>query len=985
MSHQHFRMRGMATRFVGAAVAALTVLSCVCGVAGAAAADDTSSERKTSTAVTQTADAQAAESGQTTESGQAAGNGQTADAQDPDAQDPDAQNAEDGKDPADVPNTSEKNDEGTSDGSSVDSPSETDEGKDDGGNDGDTPSAEHDGDGDDAPSASAGMSVTTPGKDGVQGNVQLDAAKAGEDLPDLIRMSSDIFLQVKVEPEGVSFDKVAEVARATITGAEGVQFALTPEGNAPMPEGCEQGQSCIATQTTGRSVYFGKDQGSEVPRVYFPMDHDQPNSTWTYTYKLRMIHPSTARTNGLGQTAEEKYGIFFGRGVFRLTYTVTINKSNTWIVRSESERIVQRYGCEGSECHIPGMNQTDGDSARHPQAAARRADGDGEIIDSGDSVGLNASFATSSFGRATIEARKTFVGMPAASDRYGVLLTALGNDKDKESPTLATATPMPGRAYQPDGSDLGEGWFGQTERFVPFTVEPGSSTGTADITLAYLSIDVDLRATGAKGEDRWFRYGLCEAYGTGADAHCVTQEDVDESGIQYDLGHYELWIRGVIMEDAQVQLDSDSSYVLMTQDPAGNPVPKDKQKLDAEALAFAPIFTNRVPGRFSFTKQGENGNKLAGATFSVTSDGGGEAGSPLWFTTTGDGEFRYCPSDAVSAPDGDGVRHCTESSGSATGDTSDPTRVTNRIVTGSDGSATVTGLDLTDFLPRSRNRLGVYSGSATFTVTETDPAPGYELPDPAPSFTVTFAADGTVTYGRDSSQRWVAIGDGTATSCETALTGKADADAPADCPVTVTNAAFRFLKTDLDGRPLDGAVFAIRRTQGGTPVGGPLAFVRTDSGAYGFPGDGPASGGTVTALESGRDGLVTVANLPQGTYRVTETKAPAGYEDPDDGVWFDITVDAHGLPTVVGDGDGDGPDDVTAGCGGTSAERSAGLPTCVAQVRNHPQPIVTLPKTGDRPAVALTVVVVTAGLGGAVLYRISGTALRRRKVGIGGR
>ena len=932
-------------RLTSMAVAVFTMLSCAFGGAGTAVAGEASTAQMASTSITQPAEQNTA-----TETGDAAANGNTPGTQsDEPSSDGNQSGAQEGEPSQDANQPGAQEGEPSQDANQPGAQeSETPA-------DGNQPGAE-----DGKPSASADMSVTTPGVTGAQGNVELNAASAGDDLPDLIWINSDIFLNVSVVPEGISLEEMVNVAKTTIPGAKGVQFELTPLKSSatgrmsPMPEGCQEqeGESCIATQTGGRSVYFGTDQGFYLPRVYFPMNHNREDDSWTYEYELRMIHPEVKR-DSTGMTPEEKKGVFFGREVFHLSYTVTIDEHDSWIVQTESEEIVNRYGCEGSNCNIPGVTQTTKAATLRSRAAMLQSDR--EIIDGGGSEGLNKTFTTSSYANVTFNAHKAFAGIPPESDRYGVLLEAFGNTKDKDAPTLDTATPMPGRQYQPTGSDLSEDWFGPKKYVAPFTVAQGSSTGTAKISISYLSVDVSKRGSAAKGESRWFSYKLCEVDGTGTDAECVTQADSDREGIQYDLSQYELWIRGTLTEDkGLIVIDHQQSYVLKTQNSDGLKV-SEEYTLDG----FKPTFSNKAPGTFSFTKQGANGQKLAEAKFTVTPTNG--ENQPLWFTKTGDGAFRYCPTDEVKQ--GDSGSHYCETAPSGEGASQQPAY--DYIVTGSEGSATVTGINLTDFLPKDGNG---YTGSAAFTVTEIEPAPGYALADPAPSFTVTFGVDGTVTYSRDESQRWVAIGVGDATSCETKLTGE---HANEGCPVTVTNAAFRFLKTDLDGKPLAGATFQIFGPLG--PLGQTVRFIKK-SGIYSYS----ENSGT-NELVSGSDGIVTVANLPEGTYRVKETAAPQGYMKPGDGVWFDLTVDAQGQASFSS---GINPDIIKAGCDDVTSSNT--LPTCVAQVRNAPQ-LTYLPKTGGRSSIAPAIFIAAMAAGGLALYRRSGMALLRRTPSIGRR
>ena len=915
-------------RLTSMAVAVFTMLSCAFGGAGTAVAGEASTAQMASTSITQPAEQNTA-----TETGDAAANGNTPGTQSGEpSSDGNQSGAQEGEPSQDANQPGAQEGEPSQDANQPGAQeSETPA-------DGNQPGAE-----DGKPSASADMSVTTPGATGAQGNVELNAASAGDDLPDRIWMGSDTFLRVKVEPEGIDLEQMLKVAQNTITGAEGVQFELTPLKSSatgrmsPMPEGCQEGKSCIATQTDGENVYFGTKQGINVPRVYFPMNHNREDDSWTYEYELRMIHPEVKR-DSTGMTPEEKYGVFFGREVFHLSYKVTLNESNSWLVLAEIEEIVNRYGCKGSYCNIPGVTQTTKAATLRSRAAMLQSDGDGETIDGGGSHGLNPTFPTSSYDNVTINAHKAFAGIPPESDRYGVLLKALGNTKDEEAPTLDTATPMPGRQYQPTDSNLSEGWFGPKTYVAPFTVAQGSSTGTANISISYLSVDVSVRGSAAKGESRWFSYKLCEVHRTGTAAECVTQADSDRDGIQYDLSQYELWIRGTLTEDkGLIAIDHQQSYVLKTQNSDGSKV-SEKYPLKG----FEPTFSNKGLGTFSFTKQGANGQKLAEAKFKVTPTNENQR---LWFTKS-DGAFRYCP----TVKQGDSGSHYCETAPSGEGASQQPAY--DYIVTGTQGSATVTGINLTDFLPKDGN--GDYTGSAAFTVTEIEPAPGYALADPAPSFTVTFGVNGTVTYSRDPSQRWVAIGADDAT------------------PVTVTNAAFRFLKTDLDGKPLADATFQIFAD------GQTVSFIEK-SGIYSYS----ENSGT-NELVSGSDGIVTVANLPEGTYRVKETAAPQGYMKPGDGVWFDLKVDAQGQASFIRiNPDIIKPDIIKAGCDDVTSPNT--LPTCVAQVRNAPQPLTYLPKTGGQSSIAPAIFIAAMAVGGLALYRRSGMALLRRTPSIGRR
>lgn len=109
--------------------------------------------------------------------------------------------------------------------------------------------------------------------------------------------------------------------------------------------------------------------------------------------------------------------------------------------------------------------------------------------------------------------------------------------------------------------------------------------------------------------------------------------------------------------------------------------------------------------------------------------------------------------------------------------------------------------------------------------------------------------------------------------------------------VEVYTYQFDVIKTDKDDNVLEGAEFELALA-GSEDT--PLAFV-LDNGVYRPAVD--ASETTTTTLVTGADGYIHVKGLDAGTYTLTETKAPTGYnmvKDP-------VTVRINGLTTVAKD------------------------------------------------------------------------------------
>lgn len=110
-------------------------------------------------------------------------------------------------------------------------------------------------------------------------------------------------------------------------------------------------------------------------------------------------------------------------------------------------------------------------------------------------------------------------------------------------------------------------------------------------------------------------------------------------------------------------------------------------------------------------------------------------------------------------------------------------------------------------------------------------------------------------------------------------------------------------KVDNANEPLTGAEFTLSKQSGSDPI--TLTFVETGDGKYRVATDEDAQ--PTTTLKVGADsdatkGKLNISGLSVGTYYLTETKAPGGYNKPSNPVTIEIKdADRDGLPTINND------------------------------------------------------------------------------------
>ncbi|MBW3089537.1 SpaA isopeptide-forming pilin-related protein [Bifidobacterium miconisargentati] len=258
-------------------------------------------------------------------------------------------------------------------------------------------------------------------------------------------------------------------------------------------------------------------------------------------------------------------------------------------------------------------------------------------------------------------------------------------------------------------------------------------------------------------------------------------------------------------------------------------------------------FSGLRPGSYTLVETGVPGGYQAAGPYTVTVDENGNVATSL---PTGNRVVdEKTPPDTygfsfakVDADTGDGL-----SGGEFTLKSKDGTTVGTAAAV--DGEVSFTGLK-----------------PGSYTVTETKAPSGYELPSPAPSFTVTIGDKGKVTFSNLGGLVSCKIGtpDG---QCDLMVGNKPTTPPPPENP----KYPFGFTKVDESGKALAGATFQLL----------------------------DANGNVVATATSTADGKVSFGQVAPGTYTVVESKAPDGYDKVAD---FTVTIGQDGVVTGLPEG-----------------------------------------------------------------------------------
>lgn len=897
-------------------------------------------------------------------------------------------------------------------------------------------------------SQTADMTLTTPGASGDDVQEVTDDTGSGAADTVVLEIASRYFLQIGLGSTGSSagitgpsFEQVAAASSAATdpSGAsvgEGVQFVLWPEyydadtdrwlfygvesrqwyqstfdgssGDAwiavadndlpaafdwdnwsPMPNGCLDTDKVVTDKVGNKIPYCTANQLTESQGASFGSDGETTpvllsvdgSTGAVFKYHVTMTRPSIA--------VEEKYGVFFSRANTEVVFDA-YRSGNTgeenWTIAANSRLVTNQWG---------GRTYKFGRSSTTNQLQSTRT-----VTPEG--TGPTMYYQVSDIEEASFHANKVIVhNEESEAEDYAVLMTpddiserceAIVDEDDGTTvqycngETSREETPMPDRQFKythvdsedEPSSTADREWYGPLSKSVSFSKNDKESYAAA-LRIDYVTRDIN--SEGKAGSIRWFKYTLCEQ---GPNGGCATAEDNaqrrEEDKTLYDLSQYTMWVRGEIKSDYTIDITTE---IYLVQDYNGNNlIIDDKTPLGVKQESLDSItFVNPRDGKFSFTKTDKNGNGLAGAEFEITSSGTHE----LWVKPAdgnnvnldkglyGDGNYEYTSKD-------------------------DP-KATQTLVAGSEGKVSISKIYLAEAMGyveyKEYNDITYAvvnpnggSETETYTITETKAPEGYTLDGKNPAFSVTFNKNGTVLFEKNQDWNLVLFNGRDVPSCTTQADGTG-------CDVTVTNVpnGIAFLKTDTSGNALAGAEFKI--TKDGPPfnvvptsdsLDGELSGAMV-AGRYRAAADGEGGSSTVV---SGDDGYVYISTLPDGMYRIEETKAPDDFIQPAEGeIVFTVTIKdgkivererdgatASALQSNVANAIADTEPGVNAGCDMQNTPAGA-VYTCVATVINKRPSVSALPKTGGSGMADSWML--TAGLAAVTLLVIGAAAMVKRR------
>lgn len=130
---------------------------------------------------------------------------------------------------------------------------------------------------------------------------------------------------------------------------------------------------------------------------------------------------------------------------------------------------------------------------------------------------------------------------------------------------------------------------------------------------------------------------------------------------------------------------------------------------------------------------------------------------------------------------------------------------------------------------------------------------------------------------------------------------------------TVYTYALAFYKTNADNQELSGAEFEIT---------GPNGKIYATGESYPYTNAKFTDTGAKSAFVTGNDGLIIIKGVPAGTYSVTETKAPEGYNKLAEAVNVEAQLQGTYTQKITIYKDGDGKVVSTEVTGGTTEEKN---------------------------------------------------------------